>query len=161
MGFVNEYVSEEDIQKYDLDNFINKVLGLTDEKIKMPERRLRGLHNIDWTIDREKGNWLMFMTTVYSYEGSISGMNEPTRERIFYFYWRGFHREVRLLKSPNGSINFREESPFYVIWEKLITPSPTNINNREIIHDLKCALTAYGYDGIENNAPDCIVQFEF
>ena len=55
MAFVNEYISKEDIEKYDIFGIWNKFLPEREHVKKETEKR----YIPQWTIDRERFGFLM------------------------------------------------------------------------------------------------------
>jgi hypothetical protein len=50
MAFVNEYISKEDIEKYDIFGIRNKFLSERDKITKEDEKN----YKLSWVIDRER-----------------------------------------------------------------------------------------------------------
>ena len=65
MAFVNEYISEENIKKYDIEAL--------DKKYN------KGFNKPDWTVDHERDMYLRYIN---------SGREEFSDEYTFCFYWQ-------------------------------------------------------------------------
>lgn len=156
MAFVNEFVSEEDIEKYDLDALWNRYNQRGEQ---MPALRLSGSYKHYWTIDRELDVWLMFAEIVYSQaaEFSRSGYPEPTREHIFILNMKEINYEIRLYKLESSSRNFAE-NPFKIEWKLLsIKPEvPNMLSENEVMLIIKDAITEFGYNGIKKSVPNTL-----
>lgn len=136
MGFVNEVVSDEDIDRYGL-----------------PFRKGSGRY---WTRDAESDYYLW---------GGLGGDPESGEENLgrFTLYIQG--KTFRIGITPGeGSMNYSED-PFIVKWKsiKYINPALHTQNDRMIILNiLKNALSVYGEDGRKNHhAKNLIVETEF
>ena len=122
MTFVNEYISQEDIEKYHLDELEKK-------------------HHIpvySWTIDRERDNFLI-------YEGS--GRKEASQMNFFFFYHKGeiskhtIWRFVdRLSKTIEWKIQRYGEPEFESIEQERYY--------KQLHDDLKEAIRTYRLDGV-------------
>jgi hypothetical protein len=148
MAFVNEYVSQEDIKKYRLDEkFLqsNPVYKVLPENFKP-----------SWTVDKDRNIYLMG-----------AGMANRARDEE---YWIRFllncdGKEFFIkLERGEGSKNY-SESPYIVVWDKLLSIDPPNLHGAayaDIVSLLKEALSVVGDDGLTNKfAPNCIVKFNF
>ena len=93
MPFVNEYVSYEDAEKYDLDNLWNKY---NYSMLKMPEALTSyEVHQHAWCVDKEQGYWL-FNCGFLLNEDSLSGFVEPSNEEAFILHVNGQNIEFIL-----------------------------------------------------------------
>lgn len=147
MAFVNEYVSEEDIQKYGLDDLFANYdpFGLKD-----------GGHpgfNHAWTIDRDSNIYFMPVHTVT--EIGRSGRDEAMGTTIFVLNINGVAYEAHLAKAPESSRSL-STNPFRIIWD-LKKP----LDDFCSLSVLKEALNVYGYWGIKKQIPNTIVEFNF
>lgn len=144
MGFVNEFVSEEDIKKYKLDEIWLK----NSPAYKSVPASFR--HH--WTIDRERDIYFKVIG---------SGREELANQVIGNFYWKGQLLTVHLYVAAGGSLKFSEQ-PFRKIWERAdIFPRQAVTEHPEIMDALKEALTVYGVRGMQNQVPNTIVEFKF
>lgn len=124
MGFINEVVSDADIDRYGL-----------------PFAKGSGRW---WTRDRDRDSYLW---------GGLSGnpaFDEPILG-VFQLYLNGKTYEV-VLRPGEGSMKY-SEVPYVIAWDSLlsINPAPDDKDVRaEILMVLKEALVAFGEDGMEN-----------
>jgi len=146
MAFINEYISEEDIEKYDLKKLI--------EKYKRYNSSPR-LDDIEWTIDKENDIWLIF----FGREHDPKMDHGFTKEHIFILYYKGKYIEARLWGEVNGSLK-NLSNPFFVDW-KLLSLSPNSFKNldTEIIKQVLCdALKIYGRFGMFDQRHEGLVE---
>jgi hypothetical protein len=136
MAFVNEVVSDADIDKY-----------------KLPFAKGGGRY---WTRDAERDFYLW---------GGLSGnpaYGEMTQGHFCLFIDRQLLR-ISLVPG-NGSMKY-SETPFIVSWRSIIGIEPTDlggVGEDRIVSVLKEALHTYGDDGETNQyARDLCVVFEF
>jgi hypothetical protein len=136
MAFVNEVVSDADIDKYGL-----------------PFKKGSGRY---WTRDAERD--------MYLWGGK--GGNPAFGESIygyFHLFLEGIDLSIKLLPG-DGSPDF-SNTPYVIEWSKIerINPSDAGVLTRSaIVHCLKEALIIYGEDGRENEfAPYRVVKFGF
>jgi len=144
MAFANEYISDENIEKYQIDALMNSYR----EREKFPDKYYKHL----WTIDKERGIWLMW---VHDPKDPLD-YTRYTGEAIFILHMHGQNIEIVLRDIFDESSKKLTDNPFYVTWklEKINKPeSLKHISDQEIIQVLKEALDVYGYRGIENSVP--------
>lgn len=144
MAFINEYISNEDIEKYQIDAVMNSYR----EREKFPDEYYK--HR--WTIDKERGVWFMWVDT----PKDPLDYTRYTGERIFILHIHGQNIEIVLKKVFDESSEQLTDNPFYVTWklEKINKPeSLKHISDQEIIHVLKEALDIYGTRGIKSSVP--------
>jgi len=136
MAFINEYISEEDIEKYDLKKLIEKYKRYTYS----PD-----LDDIDWTVDRENDIWFVF----FGREHDPKRDHGFTEEHIFVLYYKGHIIEVRLWLEEDSSFNISTR-PYIINW-KLLSLDPNNLNeiDMKLIKNVLCdALKIYGRLGM-------------
>ena len=149
MAFVNEYVSEEDIKKYNLEE---------DWIRRNPHYRTQGRPTscpLKWTIDRERNIYFMIIGGVGAREANDLGI--PCA-----LIWQGKEISVTL-KLAKGSSDNLNKNPFIRVWD-LINIGTSNVemvSDKEILQTLKEALTVYGYSGAHRQVPNTIVEFNF
>lgn len=136
MAFINEYVSTEDVKKYDLDG-INRRFG------KDPQIRY------GWTIDRERGVFLRWIK---------SGREEFASRVTMVLWWHGEIIPVYLEVSGTGDYS----KPTTTVWSLsgielsgVLEPS-----RDEILQALRDALTEYKV-GVGVDVADHTAVFEF
>ena len=146
MGFVNEYVPEADIEKYDFH-------GIWDKYFPLYKGEFYFGHKPYWTIDRENN---VFLTTI-----DPGGSGRGNRKR-FLLWLDGTHTivEVALVEGSSGDLDAK---PFYMIWELAHKEIPQSIGVEEekVIQTLKDALRTFGYMGVWNQRPNTVVEFKF
>ena len=133
MAFINEYISKEDIEKYDIFGIRNKFLTGSYQITKEREKHF----NLTWTIDKEREIW-------FSYAGRVIDQDldfgQATGEEIWYLNYKGENLEVRLQR---GKESFTiKERPYIKHWIFLsITPESLNdVSNKELKNIIKEAL---------------------
>jgi len=136
MAFVNEVVSDYDIDKYGL-----------------PFAKGSGRY---WTRDAERDMYL------WGGKGGNPAFGEEIRGRFWLFL---NHSLLRITLAPGkGSISF-SESPFVISWESIYSINPPDLHGMKkeyVLSILKEALLAYGHDGELNSyTPDQDVKFGF
>ena len=146
MGFVNEYVPDEDIEKYDLH-------GIWDKYYPLRKGRYYGGNRPEWTIDREAKVFLMRVG-----QGRLEHGN-----RSKFLLWCNEDHVVAELDLVEGSSGDMDDNPFMVVWELAhIDFSPRLEEGKaEIMRMLKEAVRAYGYSGARNQRPNTVVEFKF
>lgn len=147
MAFVNEYVSGEDVQKYNLDE-----VWLHRNPVYRREGKLPPGFRHKWTVDRER-NFYFMVTGGGGYDrGNIT-------ECVLYL--DGVLLNVELAKPGEGSKSFSEQ-PYRIVWElNKMLPKLPDSTSQEAVRVLKDALRAYGYAGARRQIPNTIVEFKF
>ena len=154
MAFVNEYVSDDEVRKHDLDGLLNSYNPLSFNPL--PHSGFRHA----WTIDRERDIYFLPVKTIT--ETGRSGRHEPTNRTVFVLSWQDKKIEVVLAISPEGSVS-TAAVPFVVIWE-LIKVDPAElpaVSHEEILQVLREILQAFVYDGIKVQVANPIVECRF
>ncbi|MCP4970993.1 MAG: hypothetical protein GY932_10405 [Arcobacter sp.] len=156
MAFVNENVSEEEIEKYGLWELKNKY----KDKFRKIKKEHRSHYTLDWTIDRDREIWFSYLTNVMDPDWEY---RQSTGEEVWMLNYKGKEVEVRLFDPPlEGSSSF-EERPFRKIWE-LVSISPESIDgvsNKALKEIIKEALNVYGQFGVKSRVPNEDVEIEF
>ena len=160
MPFVNEYVSDEDAQKYDLDNLWNKYNY--SWILKMPKALNHfEVHQHAWCVDKERSYWL-FNCGFLRNENSRSGYPEPSNKEAFILHVNGQNIEFIL------AIHEMEVTDLYPIHfsYELVSMSPSslpNLSQESLLNILKDAINIFKYNGIralEDNART-LIEFDF
>jgi len=146
MAFVNEFVSEQDIKTYGLDDLWLRWHPFHGGKLAPGYRHA-------WTVDRDRNAFFIPMS---------SGREETANRRACVLFWRGIEWQVAidLARGSSPSLN---DVPFKKVWElaRLQHPQGLQIPRDEIIPVLKDALVAFGYNGVHKQVPDTVVEFRF
>ena len=144
MAFINEYISEENIEKYQINELMNSYQGEGQFPDKYYKHR--------WTIDKKRESWFMW----------VDMPHEPldhtrfTGERIFILNYQSTNIEIVLRKVFEESSEIKTDNPFYVIWKLDRIKKPIelqDIEDKEILKILKEILNVYGTRGIKTSIP--------
>lgn len=150
MAFVNEYMSQEDIEKYGFEALAKEYSNLYDSSSFLIDSH--------WTVDKEKESWLCWFR------------NEPdpyidhatTRENVFILHYKGANIEARVWLEEDSKLSIYQ-SPYIVIW-RFISISPSSFEGTqeaEIKTVLQEALSVYGLRGIraQGEGKNAVVEF--
>ncbi|MEW8030128.1 MAG: hypothetical protein AB2806_20630 [Candidatus Thiodiazotropha sp.] len=146
MAFVNEFASDEDIEKYDLN-------GIWDQYHPLRKGRYYCGQAPMYTIDRERN--IFFMV--------LGGGGEEHTNRLEVLLWINAKHVVVEIDLAIGSSPNINDVPFKQIWE-LVAVHPENSLNKskeELVEILKEALIVHGFDGANRQVPNTIVEFKF
>lgn len=148
MAFVNEYISEEDLKKYDVEGMFKK-LGVWKKFFESP--RPPGCE-LEWTIDRERDVFITWIDV---------GREEFCNRLTFALWWKGQVLSVGLEVGGDGSLVGRVTT----VWRLLGIAYPNGKafdgDRDTVILDLKDALTEYKVHGIKPVIADHTAVFEF
>ena len=136
MGFINEFISAEDIIKFDIHavNF----------------RYLKSNRNPNWTIDRERNIYLRRMTT---------GREEFAADSEWTLYWKGTLIPVDLTVSGE-KLPDDEDLAHYKL-RNIVVPDDLRDKRSEILGDLKDALSVFAGGGVYAGHPVAKTTFNF
>jgi hypothetical protein len=146
VAFVNEYASDEDIEKFRLNEFWDR--HHPHETDKRFWGRRPGI-----TVDRDRGVLLLVAGegpvssgTQYKFLLSIGG------EEVFVY-----------LNLVEGSSLKLTDRPFNVVWDFVTIDKfeDCRLDDREIVEEVKKAVSAFGYNGARKQIPETIVKFNF
>jgi hypothetical protein len=142
MAFVNEWISQEDIEKYGLVALFTEY-SKDDSKytaVKNPK------DEIDWTVDRKREIWLIDMASAVSPDSKFPS---PTQETIFILHYEGNNVEVRLWWEP---VSKPKETPIRISWKYLSMKSICikNSDEKQLKIILREAIHTYKQFGIRN-----------
>ena len=140
MTFINEYVSDEDVKKYKLQEMWDRYHPFNKD--------VTGFR-YTWTIDQEKE---VFFIPV------LSGREEYSNRKECIFYWQGIELEVTLTEQVLSSGN-----KLGVRWclVSIRKPDGKKISDQEILSTLRDALRVYGYRGIWRQVDGYQVELDF
>lgn len=139
MPFINEYVSEEDVKKYQLDELWLKYTW---------KKEVPSYIQHHWTFDSEENVFLKV---------ADKGREEHSNRITFSLYIVGDLYDVILDKA--GSLSFSTK-PYIVTWDLVqITPSALIDKYEDLYKMLKSALTMYGVSGVVKQMPNTVVKF--
>ena len=138
MAFVAEYISKEDIEKYDLLKPSNEIC----EKYHQVKLEWAILNSRDWCIDRERGIWLFSVCSITI--GDPRDM-EFSGEVIWLLHYRGKDIEIDLRNIHNKNTSTKiTDNPFKIIYElESIRSDIGNIPKQEIVDILKEILNEF------------------
>jgi hypothetical protein len=146
MAFVNEYASDEDIEKYGLKEIWDRYF---------PNRKNEWLTGgrPALTIDHDRNTFLLPIG-----QGS-SGSGNRTMF-LLYFDGHNIRADLELTKNSSKKVS---ERPFFRDWNLAYLNLPGNIEHRreEIVDVLKDAVVSYGYRGVSRQIPSTQVSFNF
>lgn len=138
MAFITEYISKEDIEKYDLLKPSNEICN----KYHQGELDWVDLNSRSWCIDRERGIWLfpVRMITI----GDPRDM-EFSGEDIWLLHYRGKDIEIDLRNIHNKNTSTKiTDNPFKIIYElESIRSDIGDIPKQEIVDILKEILNEF------------------
>lgn len=142
MPFVNEYMPEDDLAKYDIAN-INQKAAKSNFK---PE----------WTVDRSKDVYLRFMERDRGFD----------RKHDFTFYWQGKLFWVSLKKQEVIGVAGEYEGTRWSLWPApkqtvLNVPDDLEQHYDEVVQDLKDALTVFKTAGTYSDDTTHTAFFDF
>ncbi len=136
MAFVNEYISEADVEKYGI-----KEINL---KLRKPNP------NPDWTVDHERDMYLRYLH---------NEREEHSNRHTYYFYWKGTALMVTV-DIDGGGVMEGEQWRHYTLWH-LGIPQTLKPLEAEIIADLKDAFVAYREFGVRSDSTKHTATFSF
>lgn len=153
MAYINELVSEEDIQRFGLDEIKRK-----HDPWSWRDGRPEGFIHA-WTIDRERN--LFFMPVKIVEEVGPSGRPEPTSKQICILSYNDALITF-VLERTKCSKSF-SDNPFQVAWKllKLDMPAGIDLAKDTILLKIKAALEVYGYRGAHRHIPNTVTEFYF
>ncbi len=154
MAFVNEYISKEDIEKYDIFGIRNKFLTGSYQITKEREKHF----NLTWVINRERKIWFCYAGRVIDQDLDFG---QGTGEEIWYLNYKGTNLEVRLQR---GKESFTiKERPYIKHWIFLsVTPEfLDDVSNKELKNIIKEALDVYGTRGMSSQVDRKNIELTF
>jgi hypothetical protein len=146
MPFVNEYATEEDFEKFDLN-------GLWDQYHPFQKGDYYWGTKANFTIDRERNVFLMVI--------SIGGRETPSSTSILL--WINGEKVLVHLKRAAGGSGKIDARPFHIVWDFVSVRADKNCNvsQEEIFNLVREAMSVYGFGGILRQIPETVVSFNF
>ena len=141
MAFVNEWISQEDIKKYNL-------IELKDSYLKKDYRSYKDWMKLHWCVDRKREIWFMYVVSPHVDDHRVGF----TGEDFFILHYQGQNIEIVMHRVSKESSVKLSDIPFRVIW-KLIRINGEAIKGfeyEEILSVLKEVLNTYGWMGIQD-----------
>ena len=157
MAFITEYISKEDIEKYDLLKPCNEIC----EKYHQVKLEWAILNSRSWCIDRERGIWLFSVCSITI--GDPRDM-EFSGEDIWILHYKGKDIEIDLRNIHNEYTGKKDtDNPFILIYElESIRSDLGDIPKQEIVNILKEILNEFkGGDVITYFIPKENIQVIF
>jgi len=141
MAFVNEWISQEDIEKYGLIELCDNYRANDDKYTAVKEPRRK----VDWTIDRDRGIWLLSVASVTDPNFHLPS---ATQEKIFILHYQGKNIEVKLWRDLVSKAT--DTTPLTISWKFLtITPNSIDVVEEAALKTIVCeALHTYKKLGI-------------
>lgn len=144
MAFVAEYISKEDLKKYDILSNMNELLMKYNYTYPIQDNDTDWMN---WVIDRQRGAWLIHVC--------LASMPDPrdgyTGEDIWLFHYKGkdIELDIRRIYDETTSKYFTE-NPFKIKYKfQSVNSDIGDISIGEIYEILNEALLEYGDDGID------------
>jgi hypothetical protein len=91
MAFINEYIPDEDIKKYEIE--------------KWDKKYLKAHYQPSWTVDRERGMYLRYMS---------NEREDRANHWTFCFYWKGHVLQVEVVVTGRARVAWRTVVPLRV-----------------------------------------------
>lgn len=136
MAFIIEYISAENIKKYDIE--------------ALDKRFHKGHYKPSWTVDHERNMYLRYMTKEHE---------EFSNHLTFCFYWKGIVIEVVVISTGGGLRNGEQWGHYKLLRWNL--PANLIAQEAEIKTDLKEAFVAFKDWGILSTATTYTATFDF
>lgn len=149
MGFVNEYVSQENIEKFDLYGLYKKY---------KPYSTFKKEHmTFYWVIDKEKDVWFKKITQMDDPEYE----HQYTKESVWILHINNTNIEVRVWEAKREG--HAVDGPMLIEWD-LISIKPKSledVSEEKITNLVKEALEVYGHRGASKQVPNTTVKCNF
>lgn len=147
MTFLNEYISDEDRKKYDIEELYIKYNPHLIKKGVPDYKKLK------WTVDKDRDIFLMRMRV---------GREELSHHSKWVLFWEGRKISVELARASGGSKDYHEV-PYVKIWDLVSITQDELIDLDEdlVVKKLKEALVIFGDDGANSYVDNVVVKFNF
>ena len=131
MAFINEKISKEDREKYNIDQINMRWNGAGS-----PQRI--------WAIDREREIWLREFNRIIDRDdnGAWDGRT------VWDFYWKGILMSIKTQRSNFTFLENNSTSMTYQLLELYIPVENKDINIDDVLVDMAEAFSTYGSVGI-------------
>ncbi len=136
MAFVNEYISEVDVDKYEIKALFKKLYI--------------GFHQPCWTVDHERDIHLIYVS---------NGREDHGDEYTFSFYWKGHVLAVVLKVRGGGEWRGAQWRHYDLL--RITLPDEIKLEREHILEDLKEALVAFKSNGFFSNCTTHTATFGF
>ena len=144
MAFVAEYISKEDLKKYDVLSNMNELLMKHNYTYPIQDNDTDWMN---WVIDRQRDAWLIHVC--------LASMPDPrdgfTGEEIYILCYKGniIELDIRRIYDETTS-KMLVDNPFFIKYKlESINSRTYGISLDELYKILKEALTEYGNRGID------------
>jgi hypothetical protein len=137
MAFINEFIPEEDVEKYGIEEVNKKYI-------------VGGTNSGQWTIDRERNIYLRCVAR---------GREEFRNESTWTLYWKGELISIELHLLDAGGSRGKSGWAHWKVHGIYIPPHLEGRRN-DILADLKNALTAYKGGGVYARTMDYSVTLD-
>jgi len=156
MAFINERITDEDIEKYNLMDLWDTYKA--DETISV----LNESKPYSFAIDRQSENWLIYLAKV-KHESWEPKHQSYTKENIFIFYYTNKIYEVRFIKERDEGKYIDKVKRIFrheITWSlKSMIPAPREVQTFKVL--LKGALKVYGERGLSSEEDENIIECLF
>ena len=154
MSFVNEFVKEEDVLAYRLDELLRSFSPWSWREGRP------STFNHSWTIDRESGVFLVLLGQIE--EVGQSGRLQPTTKNVFHLHLGNNANARVILDRSKNQVGDSKGLRYRILWKIIeLNLDPVGAVSREsllkILHD---ALTVYGIAGVYQANLGTEVQLE-
>lgn len=146
MAFVNDYASDEDIERFQLNEVWDRYFPFSKGDHYHGRRP-------EFTVSREDDVFLMSLA---------HGHGEDGNRTSFLLRWKGM--DIRAdLSLVEGSSGRFDERPFFRVWDLNFIEIPRELLDQsdEIMRALKDAVRVRGYWGVRKQIPETVVKFNF
>jgi hypothetical protein len=144
MAFVAEYISKEDLKKYDILSNMNELLMKHNYTYPIQDNDTDWMN---WVIDKQRDAWLIHVC--------LASMPDPrdgyTGEDIWLLYYKGKNIELDIRRIYDETTSkYFTENPFKIKYKfQSVNSDIGDISMDEIYEILNEALLEYGDDGID------------
>ena len=144
MAFVAEYISKEDLKKYDILSNMNELLMKHNYTYPIQDNDTDWMN---WVIDRQRDAWFIHVC--------LASMPDPrdgfTGEDIWLLHYKGRDIELDIRRSyDEATSKYFTENPFKIKYKfQSVNSDIGDISMDEIYEILNEALLEYGDDGID------------